>query len=141
MQITTGNLFIGFGFVLLLMNGENIKKGIEKGENIKIEQSRHSDRIKQNKQEAREAIDLSKVALERAKTCIRIVDAQTQKDSYLTEGQAVIDLVLKRPMRPAATVCTALGDTGITDSKGLIADLARVTVSDMAEYKKTLKIK
>jgi hypothetical protein len=127
--------------VLILMNGENIRKSIDKGNAQKAAQSAHSDRVKLNKQEAREAQDLSKVALDRAKSCIRIVDAETRLDGYLTEGQKVIDTALKRPVRPKATVCSGLGDTGIVDGEGAIADLARVTEADMPEYKKLLKIK
>lgn len=127
--------------MLLLMNGENIRASIDKGNAVKAQQSAHSDRIKQNKVEAKEAVDLSKVALERAKSCIRIVDAVKRVDSYLTEGQPVIDTTLNRPVRPKATVCSGLGDTGITNEKGEIADLARVIESDMPEYKKLLKIK
>jgi hypothetical protein len=141
MKITTGKMFLGFGLVLLLMNGENIRASIDKGNAIKAEQSAHSDRIKQNKVAAKEAVDLSKVALERAKSCIRIVDAVKRIDSYLAEGQPVIDTTLNRPVRPKATVCSGLGDTGVTNEKGEITDLARVVDADMAEYKKLLKIK
>lgn len=141
MKLTTGRLFLGFGLVLILMNGENIRTSIDKGNAQKAAQSAHSDRIKLNKTEAREAQDLSKIALERAKTCIRVVDSVKQVDSYLTEGQKVVDTALKRPMRPKATVCSGLGDTAIVDGEGAIADLARVTESDMPEYKRLLKIK
>ena len=141
MKITTGNLFLGFGLVLILMNGENIKASINKGNAVKAAQSSHQDRLKQNKQDAREAIDLSKVALDRAKSCIRVVDSEKKVDAYLTEGQIVIDSLLKRPVRPKATVCSGLGDTGIIDSQGAITDLARVTDTDMPEYKSILKIK
>jgi hypothetical protein len=140
MKITTGNIFLGFAAVLLLMNGENIRASIDKGNAQKAQQSAHTDRVKLNKQEAREAIDLSKVALERAKSCIRIVDAVKKVDAYLTEGQLVVDTTLNRPVRPKANVCSALGDTGITDQNGAIADLARVIESDMPAYKKLLKI-
>ena len=140
-MITTNRLFLAFGLVLVLMNGENIRNSVEKGDAQKAQLTAHSDRVKQNKQEAREAIDLSKVALERAKSCIRIVDSVKRVDSYLTEGQMVVDTTLNRPVRPKATVCSGLGDTGITDQKGAIADLARVVGSDMTEYKTILKIK
>lgn len=141
MKITTGKLFAGFGLVIILMNGENIKASINKGNAVKAAQSSHQDRLKQNKQDAREAIDLSKVALDRAKSCLRVVDSEKKVDAYLTEGQVVIDSLLKRPVRPKATVCSGLGDTGIIDSTGAITDLARVTDTDMPEYKKILKIK
>ena len=141
MKITTGNIALGFLGILLLMNGENIRASVDKGNATKSRQEQHADRIRLNTKEARQAVDLSKVALERAKSCIRIVDAATKKDSYLTEGQLVQDLVLKRPVRPGATVCSASGDTGITDQKGAIADLARVVQKDMPEYKKSLNIK
>lgn len=141
MKITTGKLFLGFGLVLILMNGENVRKSIDKGNAVKAAQSSHQDRLKQNKQDAREAIDLSKVALDRAKSCIRVVDSEKKVDAYLTEGQIVIDSLLKRPVRPKATVCSWLGDTGIIDATGAITDLARVTDTDMPEYKSILKIK
>ena len=141
MKFTTLNFaWIALG-LLLIANGENIRASVDKGNATKSRQEQHADRIKLNTEEARQAIDLSKVALERAKSCIRIVDAATGKDSYLTEGQTVQDLVLKRPIRPGATVCGSLGDTGITDQKGAIADLARVVQKDMPEYKKSLNIK
>ena len=141
MKITTGKIFLGFGLILILMNGENVRKSIDKGNSIKASQTSHQDRLKQNKQEAREAIDLSKVALDRAKSCIRVVDTDKKVDSYLTEGQIVTDSLLKRPVRPKAVVCSGLGDTGIIDSTGAITDLARVTDTDMVTYKKILKIK
>ena len=141
MKLTTSHLFLGFAAILVLMNGENIRASIDKGNAQKFKQTAHNDRVKLNKQEAREAVDLSKVALERAKSCIRIVDAVKKVDSYLSEGQMVVDTTLNRPIRPKATVCSGLGDTGITDQTGAIADLARVTESDMPEYKKLLKIK
>ncbi|MGL5063463.1 MAG: hypothetical protein ACRC62_26065 [Microcoleus sp.] len=140
-MITTGRLFAAAIGLLVLGNGENIRLSIEKGNQQKVAQTAHSDRVKQNRQEAREAQDLSKVALERAKNCILIVDKATGKDGYLTEGQAVIDTTLSRPVRPKANVCSRLGDTGITDQNGAIADLARVNESDMPAYKKLLKIK
>ena len=141
MKITTGNIFLGFGLVLILMNGENVRKSIDKGNAVKAAQTVHQDRLKQNKQDARQAIDLSKVALDRAKSCLRVVDSDKKVDSYLTEGQIVIDSLLKRPVRPKATVCSGLGDTGIIDATGAITDLARVTDTDMEMYKSILKIK
>ena len=141
MKLTTSHLFLGFAAILVLMNGENIRASIDKGNAQKFKQTAHNDRVKLNKQEAREAVDLSKVALERAKSCIRIVDAAKKVDGYLTEGQLVIDTTLNRPVRPKATVCSGLGDTGITDQNSAIADLARVLESDMPAYKKLLKIK
>lgn len=141
MEITTGKIFAGCCLAVLLMNGENIKSSINKGNAVKAAQSSHQDRLKLNKQDAREAIDLSKVALDRAKSCIRVVDSEKKVDSYLTEGQIVIDSLLKRTVRPKATVCSGLGDTGIIDSTGAITDLARVTDTDMATYKSILKIK
>lgn len=134
-------MFIGFGIVLILMNGENIRTSIAKGNAVKSAQSTHQDRVKQNKQEARQAVDLSKVALDRAKSCILVIDSEKKVPSYLVEGQAVIDSAVKRPVRPGAVVCSLLGDTGVIDSSGLIADLARVTDTDIAEYKTILKIK
>jgi hypothetical protein len=141
MKLTTGNIFLGLAALLILMNGENIKTSIQKDGAVKAAKSAHNDRIKQNKTEAREAVDLSKVALDRAKSCIRIVDAVKRVDSYLTEGQPVVDTTLNRPVRAKAAVCSGLGDTGITNEKGEITDLARVIESDMSEYKKILKIK
>ena len=69
------------------------------------------------------------------------MDATKKVDSYLSEGQLVTDTTLNRPVRPKATVCSGLGDTGITDQNGAIADLARIVESDMPAYKKLLKIK
>jgi hypothetical protein len=141
MKLTTSQLFLGFAAILVLMNGENVRTSLAKGEQQKTKQAAHNDRIKLNENEAKEAIDLSKVALSRAKSCIRVLDAATKKDGYLSEGQMVIDSTLNRPLRPKATVCSASGDTGITDQNGAIADLARVVESDFPEYKKTLRIK
>lgn len=141
MKITTSHLFLAFGAILVLMNGENIRTSLAKGELQKFKQTQHSDRLRINENEAKEAIDLSKVALSRAKSCIRVLDATTKKDGYLSEGQMVIDSTLNRPLRPRATVCSETGDTGITDQNGAIADLARVVESDMSQYKSILKIK
>jgi hypothetical protein len=141
MKLTTLKLGLICAGLVIVANGENIRASINAGETSKAQKSAFNDRVKQNKLEERQAIELSKVALGRAKSCIRIVDAVKRVDSYLTEGQKVIDTALNRPVRAAATVCSGLGDTGITNQNGEITDLARVVDADMAEYKALLKIK
>jgi hypothetical protein len=141
MKLTTLQLGLACAALVTVANGENIRKSVQAGEAQKSQKAAFTDRIKQNKTEERQAIDLSKVALGRAKSCIRIVDAVKRVDSYLTEGQPVVDTALNRPVRPAATVCSGLGDTGLTNQNGEITDLARVIDADMSEYKATLKIK
>lgn len=141
MKITTLKLGLIFAGLVIIGNGENIRTSVQAGEAQKAQKAAFTDRLKQNKTEERQATELSKVALARAKSCIRIVDAAKRVDSYLTEGQKVIDTALNRPVRAAATVCSGLGDTGITNQNGEITDLARVVDADMAEYKKLLKLK
>lgn len=141
MEITTRKIFIGLGLGLLLMNGENIKTSLKKGDEIKATQSAHQDRLKLNKQDARESIDLSKVALDRARSCIKVVNSVDKSAILLTEGEIVNDPSTKRAIRPKANVCSATGDTAVTDSTGAITDLARVSDTDMATYKSILKIK
>lgn len=139
MEIKTSHLIIGAVAVIALLNGENVRSSLQKGNDIRQEQSQFLDRIRQNRTEARQAEKLSKIALERYRNnCIFVVDEQTGKESYFQPGQSVVDTQLGRPLRSGVPICNKLGDTAIVSEAGTITDIARVSVPDGLTFKKLL---
>ena len=123
-----------------LSQGENVRQSVAKGNQIRQQQSEFSDRIRTNREEAKQAQKLSKVAIDRYRNnCILVTDLSTKKETYFSEGQDVIDRQLNRRIRTGATVCNRLGDTAIVDSTGAIADIARVSTDDLPTVQKILE--
>lgn len=135
MKLTTTNLLIAGGVILLLSNGENVRGSIEKSNTIRQEQSSFHDNIAAARREARKAGKLSKVAIDRAKNnCIKLVIDKEDKPTYFKEGQPVLDKTLNTPLRPGALICNDLGDTAVVSDDGRIADIARVSTEDEREF-------
>jgi hypothetical protein len=139
MEIKTSHLIVGAVAVIALMNGENVRSSIHKGNDIRTEQSQFNDRIRRNRTEARNAEKLSKIALTRYRNnCILVVDEQTGKESYFQPGTSVVDKQLGRPLRAGVPICNKLGDTGIVSEAGTITDIARVSIPDQPTFKQFL---
>lgn len=140
MKLKTSHLIVGCIAILALSQGENVRSSINKGDRIRQEQSEFSDRIRANKQEARQAEKLSGVALDRYKNnCILVSDRDAGKESYFWSGESVLDKQLKRPIRTGAAVCNGLGDTAVVSADGTIADIARIALPDMAKFKQLMQ--
>jgi hypothetical protein len=139
MEIKTSHLIVGVVVVIALFNGENVRSSIQKGNDIRQSQAQFNDRIRQNKTEARNAVKLSKIALDRYRAnCILVVDGETGKESYFQHGQSVVDTQLNQPIRSGAPVCNKIGDTAIVSEAGTLTDIARVSVPDQPAFQKLL---
>ena len=138
MTFKTSHLIILGIIGVALLNGENVRSTIDKGNQIRQERSEFSDRIRKNRDDARNAEKLSKVALDRYRAnCIRVVDTQTQREGYFQEGGTITDDTLRRPLRDGAAVCNSMGDTAVVQD-GRIADIARVSTDDIPEMQRIL---
>ncbi|NEQ20176.1 MAG: hypothetical protein F6K28_13205 [Microcoleus sp. SIO2G3] len=140
MKVKTTHLIWGSIALIALSQGENVRSSLAKGNQIKQQQTEFSDRIRENRTEARQAQRLSKVALDRYRNnCILVVDEVTGKEDYFQPGVSVLDTQLARPLRPGAFICNRLGDTAIVSQAGTITDIARVTTPDLPEFKKLME--
>lgn len=140
MKIKTTHLLWGAVALVALSQGENVRSSVTKNGEIKQQQSAFSDRIRENRTEARQAEKLSKIALDRYRSnCILVVDEGTGKETYFQLGTSVIDTQLARTLRSGASVCNRLGDTAQVSQAGTITDIARVTVPDLPEFNKLLE--
>ena len=138
--IKTTHLIWGAIALIALSQGENLRSSLAKGNQIKQEQTEFSDRIRENRTEARQAEKLSKVALDRYRNnCILVVDDKTGKESYFQPGTSVLDTQLSKPLRPSAFICNRLGDTAIVSQAGTVTDIARVSTPDLPEFKKLME--
>jgi hypothetical protein len=139
-KIKTTHIIWGSVALIALANGENVRQGLAKGNQAREQQASFSDRIRNNRTEARQAEKLSKVALDRYKNnCIFVVDGETGKESYFQPGTSVLDTQLAHPLRPNAFICNRLGDTAVVSQAGTIADIARVATPDLPEFKKLME--
>jgi hypothetical protein len=100
---------VGLVGLAVLSRSHSIGSGIQKG--MQIDGQRQ---VLKNRQ--REA----KLATERLKSCVQVVDAATQKPAYFFEGQAVVDVQNGRPLRPGLIICNQLGDTAVVGLDGKI---------------------
>ena len=140
MKIKTSHMIIGLGVLALLSQGENVRHSLEKSNQIRALQNDFNDRIRINRTEAREATQLSKVALDRYKSnCILVVDSETKSESYFYPNSLVTDSKLNRTLRPGALVCNRVGDTAVVSEAGTITDIARVAIPDLPQLKKLLQ--
>lgn len=139
MQIKTSQLFVGAILLSILSQGENVRKSMDANAKVKARQSNFSERIRENRTEERELIQLSKVALGRYRSnCIRVVDMQTGQEAYFQENAPMIDSKLGKTLRAGALVCNRLGDTAVISESGTATDIARVTASDLPQLEKLL---
>lgn len=119
---------------IAVSKGEVVRDSVQQGAVIQQEQSNFSARLRHNRQETKQALKLSKVALDRLKTnCIKTVDVDTKQESYFQPGERVLDTKLKRSIREGAVICNSLGDTAVVQD-GVIADIARVSLEDKDQY-------
>lgn len=140
MKIKTSHIILGSITLIALSQGENVRQSLAKGDQVRQEQASFSDRIRQNRTEARQAQRLSKVALDRYQSnCILVVDGETGKEDYFQPGTTVLDTHLAKPLRSAAFVCNRLGDTAVVSQAGTITDIARVATPDLPQFKKLLE--
>jgi hypothetical protein len=140
MEFKTSHIIIGLGALVLLSQGENVRSFVEKNNQVRSQQAEFSDRIRQNRIEAREAEQLSKIALSRYRNnCILVIDQSTKKESYFQPNALVVDSKLNRTLRPGATICNRAGDTAVVSEAGTITDIARVTTPDLPQFKKLLQ--
>lgn len=115
-----------------------MKQSIAKNEAIKQDQSAFKDRLRKNRDDAKNAQDLPKVAIERYKAnCILIKGQKTGKEAYFREGAATVDTTVNRRVRDDAIVCNRLGDTAVIQD-GLITDISRVALADKPEMQNLL---
>jgi hypothetical protein len=140
MEFKTSHIIIGLGALVLLSQGENVRSFVDKNNQVRSQQAEFSDRIRQNRIEAREAEQLSKVALSRYRNnCILVIDQTTRKESYFQPNALVVDSKLNRVLRPGASICNRAGDTAVVSEAGTITDIARVTTPDLPQFKKLLQ--
>lgn len=139
MTFKTSHLIVLCIIGLAIANGENVRGSISRSNEIRSERSAFHNRIRQNRDQARQAQQLSKVALERYRSnCIMVVDTQTNQESYFEQGDPVFDHTgSKTALRDGAYICNSLGDTAIVQD-GKITDIARVTTQDLAEFQSLL---
>lgn len=117
--------------LVALANGENIRSFTAKNEATGTRKAAHKERLKLDKERARDAKDMSQVALERYRqNCIMVVDQATRKEVYFAPGLAVLDTGLGRSVRDGAAVCNRLGDTALIVN-GVMEELASVTADDL----------
>lgn len=140
MKVKASHIIWGSIALVALSQGENIRQSLAKGNQVRRNQTEFSDRIRENRTEARQAEKLSKVALDRYKNnCILVVDSSTGKEGYFQPGTTVLDTQLAQPLRPGAFICNRLGDTAVVSQAGTIADIARVSTPDLPGFKKLLE--
>jgi hypothetical protein len=139
MKITTSRLIIASVLLVALSNGENVRSSVQKGGEIRAQQSSFNERIRENRTLARNAEKLSKVALDRYRNNCIFVRTDGNEDHF-REGVVVMSNSWgASPMRSGAFVCNQLGDTAVVGSEGRMEDIARVTTADQEELKKLLQ--
>jgi hypothetical protein len=140
MTIKTTHIILLLIGLFALSNGENVRKTLAKGQQINEQRSEFRDRLRQNKEETRNAKKLSELALERFRAnCILVADTTTKKEAFFQEGALVGDVEgTGRTLRAGAIVCNSLGDTAEIDANGAITDIARVSTEDIPQMKALL---
>ncbi|MBW4523409.1 MAG: hypothetical protein KME16_27535 [Scytolyngbya sp. HA4215-MV1] len=140
MTFKTSHIILILIALFALSQGENVRKTMAKGQQINEQRSEFNDRLRQNKEEARNAKKLSQIALDRFRAnCILVADATTGKEAFFQEGALVGDVEgTNRMLREGAIVCNSLGDTAEIDAHGAITDIARVSTEDIPQMKALL---
>lgn len=140
MEIKTSHIIIGIAALALLSQGENVRSSVGKNNQERSQKAEFNDRIRQNRIEAREAEQLSKVALDRYRNnCIAVVDKKTRKDTYFYPNANVVDSKVNRALRPGAFICNKLGDTAVVSEAGTVTDIARVITPDTPKLKQIME--
>lgn len=142
MKITTTHLFLGAIVLLIVSQGENIRRNVQVSAREEAKKRDISETVRESKIEEKEAEKLSTIAVNRYKNnCVFVVDAEKDVDSYFYPGQVVTASKLKRALRPGLVVCNRLGDTAVVSSQGSIDKIARVIDKDLSKLPKTLQLK
>jgi hypothetical protein len=132
--LKTSHMAILGALILLLANGENIRSLSARTTATTDRKTLIKDRLKTEKDRAKDAGNLSKVALERYKSnCILVVDSTSKTQSYFTPGASVIDTALGKPLRDNAMICNTLGDTAIV-TNGVIENIASIATEDLPQF-------
>jgi hypothetical protein len=140
MKLKSSHIIWGSIALIALSQGENVRQSLAKGGQVRREQAEFSDRIRQNRTEARQLQKLSQVALNRySNNCILVVDGETKKESYFQPGSEVVDRQLGRTLREGVPICNRLGDTAVVSAAGTITDIARVAVPDLPKFKQLMQ--
>ena len=136
MQVKTKHImWVGIA-VSVLMNGETL------GARANLAATNTANRIQSEREanamreQARAIVRLSKVALDRAKSCKPVVDEQTGLAKAFVEGARVTSTGGVRVPLTNRVVCNADGDTGYVDSTGRIqaGSIAPVAAEDKAKF-------
>ncbi|NEQ64524.1 MAG: hypothetical protein F6K21_03280 [Symploca sp. SIO2D2] len=140
MQFKTSHVFLALVIFGIVSQGENVRDFTNSQSQERQGRNEFHQRIRDNRNQARELEKLSKVALDRYKqNCVFVIDLTTKQETYLQPGQQVIDTKLNRELRPGQPICNRLGDTAIVSQAGTIVDIARVNVADLPEFRQLLE--
>jgi hypothetical protein len=89
-KIKTSHLAVAGFLCILLLNGENLRNVSARTEAVKTRKDSHKEHINLEQERGRNALDLSKIALDRYRqNCIFVVDFTTKKEAYFQPGSAV----------------------------------------------------
>ena len=142
MKIKTSHIIYGGILLCLLGQGDNVRQSLEKGNQLRHEQTVFGDRLRESKMQERQAEALSKVALGRFKNnCILVDDKTTRQPTYFESGQEVIDRTRGVTVRPGAFACNLLGETALVAEDGTLTDIARIATPDLPAFRKLLKVR
>ena len=138
-KIKTSHLAVAGFLCILLLNGENLRNVSARTEAVKTRKDSHKEHIKLEQERGRNALDLSKIALDRYRqNSIFVVDFTTKKEAYFQPGSAVVDIALNRSVRENAPICNRLGDTAIV-TNGAIENLASISTEDWDTFTAVLE--
>ncbi|NJM47950.1 MAG: hypothetical protein HC860_18730 [Alkalinema sp. RU_4_3] len=127
----TAHIALLGALLVALSNGENIRSLTAKSAQTGTRKTEHKDRVKRDKERARDAKDLSATALDRYRqNCIMVLDQTTGKEVYFAPGMTAIDSGLGRSVRESAAVCNKLGDTALIVN-GVMEEIASVDAEDL----------
>ncbi|NJM47516.1 MAG: hypothetical protein HC860_16245 [Alkalinema sp. RU_4_3] len=127
----TAHIALLGALLVALSNGENIRSLTAKTAQTGTRKTEHKDRVKRDKERARDAKDLSATALDRYRqNCIMVLDQTTGKEVYFTPGMTAVDTALGRSVRENAAVCNKLGDTALIIN-GVMEEIASADAEDL----------
>lgn len=134
MKLNTKQLILIVLGILVISQGENIRKSIEKNALREEAKTTKKERIRKDKDKVNELEDLSKIAVSRADSCIEITDIKTGKPFELSPTTKVYNSSRTDELREGAPVCSGT-DTAIVTKEGLTS-IARVNKTDEQIYYK-----
>lgn len=136
MKIKTTALVITVPLIFIaLSKGENIRKSLKQGENIRQEQNDFSSQVRASKEQVKKAKRLSEVALARVKVCTPTVVPGLKANNYYKAGDPVVDNH-KRPLGEGRIICNELGETALVGPNSTMTDVASVSTDDFDRFMK-----